>query len=162
MTKAFNDLHNPRPAHALNGGQKISKFVTGLKEVNAIKYHIEAKIERDSIPAPKSFDNIYNLSVQHMLQYMTMISAKSLQDGQRSRVSTLTRTGGYNLFLSRGRVFCCGDGREGQGRGGCGRSGWFYGQGRGHDCHSWKYNPYEMARAYNSFFLEARGYPPEE
>ena len=38
MTNAFNDLQNAGPAHALNKDQKISKFETGLKEANAIKF----------------------------------------------------------------------------------------------------------------------------
>ena len=53
MTKAFNNLQNAGPAHALNEDQKISKFEIGLKEPNAIKYHIEAKIEWDTLPLPK-------------------------------------------------------------------------------------------------------------
>ena len=64
MTRAFNDLQNVGPAHVLNEDQKISKSETGLKEANAIKYHIEAKIEWDAllmifiISSPAAFLNI--------------------------------------------------------------------------------------------------------
>ena len=43
ITGVFNDLTNAGVAHALNEAQKVSKFELGLKEPNAIKYHIEAK-----------------------------------------------------------------------------------------------------------------------
>ena len=45
MTCAFNNIQNAGPAHALNEEQNISKFEIGLKEPNAIKYHIESKTQ---------------------------------------------------------------------------------------------------------------------
>ena len=45
MTRAFYDLQNPGPTCILNENQKISKLEIGLKESNAIKCHIESKIE---------------------------------------------------------------------------------------------------------------------
>ena len=85
MTRAFNDLQNAGPpTHALKENQKISKFEIGLKESNAIKYHIESKIEWDSLPQPKTFDAFYNLFSKKMSQYMTMTSSMT-PDNQRSR-----------------------------------------------------------------------------
>ena len=157
MTKAFNDLQNAGPAHALNEDQKISKFEIGLKESNAIKYHIEAKIEWDSLPAPKSFDDFYNLFSRRMSQYMTMTSTMTSNDGQRSKISALSGRGGNNSFTGRGRGR--GRGRGGRGRGGRGR---FNGRGRGRGHHTRQHNPYAMARSYNSFVPEARSYTSEE
>ena len=116
MTKAFNNLQNAGIAHALNENQKISKFEIGLKEPNAIKYHIEAKIEWDSLPDPKSFDDFYNLFSRRMSQYMTMSSVMTSNDGQRSKVSALYGRGGCHSNDGRGHG--CGRGRGGQGRSG--------------------------------------------
>ena len=103
MTKAFNDLQNAGAAHALNEDQKISKFETGLKEPNAIKYHIEAKIEWDALPQPKNFDDFYNLFSRRISQSMTMAATMSPNDGQRSRISTFTAQGGQSNTYGRGR-----------------------------------------------------------
>ena len=103
MTKAFNDLQNAGPAHALNENQKISNFETGLKEPNAMKYHIKAKIEWDALPQPKTFDDFYNLFSRHIFQYMTMTATMSPNDGQRSRISTFTAQGGQKNTYGRGR-----------------------------------------------------------
>ena len=81
MTKAFNNLQNAGPAHALNEDQKISKFEIGLKEPNAIKYHIEAKIEWDTLPLPKTFDDFYHLFSCCISQYMTMMDTMTPHDG---------------------------------------------------------------------------------
>ena len=156
MTKAFNDLQNAGPAHALNENQKISKFEIGLKEPNAIKYHIEAKIEWDSLSDPKSFDDFYNLFSRRMSQYMTMSSAMTSHDGQRSKVSALSGRGYNSRGHGRGR------GRGGRGRGGRGRAGRFGGRRGGCGHQTRQHNPYTMSRPYNSFVPEARKYPPEE
>ena len=82
MMKAFHDLQDAGPTHALNKNQKISKFEIDLKESNAIKYHIESKIEWDSLPQPKTFDDFYNLFSNRMSQYMTMTSSMTPQDNK--------------------------------------------------------------------------------
>ena len=84
MTRAFNDFQNSGPAHALNEDQKISKFEIGLKEPNAIKYHIESKLEWDALSAPKTFNDFYNLFSRRMSQYMTITSSMTPQDDQQS------------------------------------------------------------------------------
>ena len=158
MTRAFNDLQNSGATYALNENQKISKFEIGLKEPNAIKYHIESKIEWDSMPNPKTFDDFYNLFSKRMSQYMTMTSSMTPQDDQRSRVAQVQTQRGHpdgNQFNNRSRGQGRGGRFRGRGRGGRG--------GRGRGRHSRGYNPYSLSRGgYDSFIPEARSYPPEE
>ena len=60
MTQDFNNLANAGPSRAMNEAQKVTQFEFGLKDYNAIKYHIKAKIEWELSPNPKTFDDCHN------------------------------------------------------------------------------------------------------
>jgi hypothetical protein len=61
MTKNFNALDLAGDSYALTDTQKIAKFDEGIKEVNAIRYFIDAKCQLDALPMnERTFDQYYN------------------------------------------------------------------------------------------------------
>ena len=61
MAKAFNDLNQAGPAHALTEKQKITKFEGGLRDDKTISWSITTKIQWNQLPsAEQTFDSFYN------------------------------------------------------------------------------------------------------
>ena len=160
MSNAFNNLSLAGPAHTLSEPQKITKFEAGLKEDNALKFAISAKIEWDRLPIEEqTFDKFYNIFSASMSKYNTLID-RPLQSYGTRRISNLnTNTGRHGQ--GRGRGFGRG-GRGGRGRGRGGRGGRgrsTYG-GRNQQRNFNHYGP-SMAPVYGNFTPEAKLYPPE-
>ena len=155
MTKAFNHLEKAGTAHILTETQKITKFENGLKDEQAIKYHIEAKAEWTALANPnKTFDDFYNLFSTKFSAYQTLMASTSTSTSSNTtRIANMNSHGGRGGHgPGRGRGRGRGHGRRGRGRGGRGR-------GRGGRS---VYKPYAMARSYGQFQAEARIYSDEE
>ena len=157
MTKNFNLLESAGAEYTLTDAQKISKFEEGVKEVNAIRYCIDAKTAYDALPAAdKTFDRYYNIFSSAMNKYTTMANTSSGYN-TRSRTSN-TNIIGATSFSSSGR------GTRGRGRGrGQGR-----GRGRGRGRSNNQSNRHSgggpgfdsFAPTYGNFVAEAKIYPP--
>ena len=61
FSTAFNDLEYAGIEYALNEVQKIAEFQNGIKEVDAIRFSMQAKTEWDTLPpAEQTFDSYCN------------------------------------------------------------------------------------------------------
>ena len=149
MSKAFNDLAESGPAHALNDVKKLSTFEQGLQDPQAIQWSIISKERWDNFPlADQTFDKFYNEFSKYITKFKTLSSSGN---SRSSRIGALEIeiNGGRGSGRGRGHYRARGRGR-GRTRGG--------GRGRGH-------SPYSLARPYSSntnFSAEARTYNREE
>jgi hypothetical protein len=122
MSTNFNALVNSGPDYALTEIQKIQKFEEGIKEVNAIKYCIDAKKDFDNLPPGlRTFDEYYNLFSTAMNKYITMTGTSS----QRYNLRTRPNNNSFIRSTSTTNNHTMPNGRGGRGRGN------FRGRGRG-------------------------------
>jgi hypothetical protein len=142
MTACFNDLANGRNQFTLKEHQKIAKFGHGLKNAQAVKYYVDAKLAWDSAPDPKNFDDFYNFFSSKLQQYRNLMGEGSQPDTRHI----------VNQDASRGR------GRGGQFGRGSGREA--HGRGRGR-CRGGSYSPYTAPPGIPNFTAEARTYPQD-
>ena len=144
MAKAFNDLNQAGPAHALTEQQKITKFEGGLRDDKAISWSITAKIQWNQLPsAEQTFHSFCNEFSKYM-----------------SKMKTLSGTGSRTFRIS---AIGTGRGRGGRGRFGRGRGRGRRGRGRGRHGRGFRHNPYSFSPPLSgSFKAEAKVYSSTE
>lgn len=176
MTTNFNALVNSGPDYALTEIQKIQKFEEGIKEVNAIKYCIDAKKDFDTLPPDqRTFDEYYNLFSAALNKYITMTGTSSNRYNMRSR----TNNNSFIRSTSTTNNTNNPQGRGGRGRGsyrGRGRGRHFNNRGRGRHGRGFggrhnnnRYNPggptfeptNSFASTYGNFSPQAKLYSPD-
>ena len=162
FSSAFNDLEYAGARYALNELQKIGEFQNGIKEPDAIRFSMQAKVEWDSLPAvEQTFDSFYNRFSSSWSTFKTLTNSTGSGNNQHhhSRIAATHSSNQNNPPSHRGgRGGRSGRGRSGRGRGRENGNG----RGRGRNRQSSQYNPYQFVRQYGAFVPQAKIYPISE